>query len=181
MEQNKNMMPGFDPRSVANAILDICDGHEIELSNLSLHKVMFFGHTDYLLSERRPLINVNFEAWQFGPVAPVLYHQFKIHGRSPITSRAYRLCPQTGGKLVADYSQLSAEIPLLAKIVQQYGTMSPSALVSLSHARGGAWDMVWNSESGESFGLAITNEHIVNSALSATRINPPNRSPRYVN
>ena len=39
---------GYDPRAVANALLDIAHDQGVEFSNLSLNKVEFFAHSDFL-------------------------------------------------------------------------------------------------------------------------------------
>lgn len=156
----KNMGMGHDPRSIANAILDLGDEHQIQLSNLQLNKIIFFIHSDCMFELEDRLSCLTFEAWQYGPVLPVIYHQFKSFRSSPITSRATSLDKATGNQVVTDYTSLSHLLPYIEQRFLQYARLSPSALVALSHVAGGAWDKVWNGHV-DNVGMKITDDLIL--------------------
>ena len=88
----------YDARSVANLLLDEADRLGIEITNLSLQKLLYFAHGFCLVEDRKPLVNGHFEAWRHGPVHPLAYHAFKDVGRMPISFRADRVDPLTGEK-----------------------------------------------------------------------------------
>lgn len=156
--QNYGM--GNDPRAVANALLDIADSRDIAVSNLALNKLLFFIHTDCMLEKKCRLSSLTFEAWQYGPVLPIIYHQFKVFKAAPIKSRATKVDPQTGQNVVVQYAELRPNLGYIEDRFLQYSKLSPSNLVALSHEIGGAWDAVWNGVV-ENVGMKITDELIL--------------------
>lgn len=159
---------GYDPRAVSNAILDIADTLHVSVTNLALNKILFFAHADWLDTFKRRLSSLAFEAWQYGPVVPLIYHQFKHHGNQTIDSRASMLDLDTGGDITVPYDSLNLDLDHLHKIVSQYGHYSPSTLVQLSHIEGGAWDIVWNSSPRQNFGMVIPDSLISETIRSRT-------------
>ncbi|MEO1568358.1 MAG: type II toxin-antitoxin system antitoxin SocA domain-containing protein [Pseudomonadota bacterium] len=156
----KNMGMGHDPRSIANAMLDLGEKHQIEITNLALNKIIFFIHSDSLFERGNRLSCVTFEAWQYGPVLPLIYHQFKKFGRNTVTERSTRLDKSTGDHVIADYDDLRDSLPFIEQKFLQYARLPASALVALSHEPGGAWDTVWNGHV-DNVGMKITDDLIV--------------------
>ena len=151
----------YDPRSIANAILDIASEWDRSLTNIDLQKIIFFAHADSLHQRGVGLVSVSFEAWQYGPVLPILYHEFKSFKSEAISGRATRLCKRTGVRIEATYNDLNVEdLDFLRRSVRLYSNLSSSALVELSHAEGGAWDLVWNGSECDTLGLKITDDVI---------------------
>lgn len=158
--QNKKM--GFDPRAVANKILDVSDELNIALGNLALNKILFFAHSEILISHGHPLVSVPFEAWRYGPVLPSVYHEFKQHSDSPITTRATRLDRLTGKRVLARWKSDEDIDQEIIRMVGFYGRMKPGQLVDLSHEPGGPWDLVWNADNNYKYGMTITDDLILN-------------------
>ncbi|RWO77206.1 type II toxin-antitoxin system antitoxin SocA domain-containing protein [Mesorhizobium sp.] len=48
------------------------------LSNLELQKILYLAHMFYLGRTGEPLVSGHFEAWDYGPVHPDLYHRVKV-------------------------------------------------------------------------------------------------------
>lgn len=134
----------YDGRQVANFILDICDGSGRTVSNLSLQKIVYFCHAWSLATLGRPLVRHQFEAWQYGPVLPYLYRDFKSFESSGITSRAAKLSPVSGRAEVVKYDFPLEDDELIRKVVGFYSSLSPGTLVELSHVEEGPWSEVWN-------------------------------------
>ena len=63
----------YDPRVVANLILDIRDELNLETTNLELQKLLYFSHAFSLNRFDVPLVSGFFEAWKNGPVNPAVY------------------------------------------------------------------------------------------------------------
>lgn len=137
------MSEGYDGRAIANFVLDYCERRGRSVTNLSLQKIVYFCHVWSLIDLGRPLVRHKFEAWEFGPVLPYLYREFKDHDRSPIMKRATMLDASDGRARVARYDLDPATDSLLRRIVDFYSRMSASDLVKLSHADGGPWHRVW--------------------------------------
>jgi uncharacterized phage-associated protein len=81
----------YDPRSIANLMLD--EGERIgqPLTNLALQKLLYFAHAIFLIERGRPLMSGYFEAWEYGPVHRATYQAFESAGAEPICFRAVRL------------------------------------------------------------------------------------------
>lgn len=54
------------------------------VTQMKLQKMVYFAHGYHLAKYGEPLIKEDFEAWQFGPVAPSIYNEFNLHGSDPI-------------------------------------------------------------------------------------------------
>jgi len=152
----------YDGRAVANFVLDACSGQRIAVSNLALQKLVYFCHVWTLIEHGRPLIKQRFEAWEYGPVLPYLYREFKAYDRSPITGRATKIDPTNGDQVIVSYDFDRTTADTLRKVVSFYGRLSPGDLVSLTHAPGGPWYKVWNHSGQINPGMKIDNGDIVN-------------------
>lgn len=74
-------------------VLDICryiinysNSHLNGISNLKLQKILYFVQAYFLKMTKEPCFSENIEAWDFGPVVPTAYHNFKQFGALNIPS-----------------------------------------------------------------------------------------------
>lgn len=56
------------------------------LTQMKLQKVVYFAHGYHLAKFGTPLIKEQFQAWQYGPVAPTIYQKYKLYGSDFIKS-----------------------------------------------------------------------------------------------
>lgn len=70
--------------NVANYIIDNWSD-KFEITNLKLNKLVYYSQVESLRKYNRPLFDDIVEAWQYGPVEPVVYHTFSSYGRNCIT------------------------------------------------------------------------------------------------
>lgn len=146
----------YDPRALANLMLDEADRNGISVTNLALQKLLYFAHGIFLNETKRPLVKGHFEAWQYGPVHPIAYKAFRACGAEPIRIRAEAQDALTGRKKsIADPSN-----PAVRRLVQQvlnsYGKLSAGRLVDLSHAKNSPWHYVVDKgRTSIAFGLRI--------------------------
>lgn len=152
----------YDPRGVANLMLNEAQRLEIDVTNLALQKLLYFAHGLFLINHKRPLVSGYFEAWEHGPVHPTVYQAFKEAGGRPITFRA------TSQNILTGHSHtipLPVEIPvrlLIQHILGSFGRLSPGRLVDISHAKAAPWDFIVNkSRTSVAFGLRIPDNVIV--------------------
>ncbi len=149
-----------DGRAIANFILDVCDEAGRPLTNLQLQKIVFFCHAWSLAERNEPLIRHSFEAWEYGPVLPYLYREFKNFDRAPIRGRARRLNLLTGATEIAlPEIDTNAQF-FLRTIVDYYSRIDAFDLVELSHVAGGPWHNVWNHLGDVNPGMKIDNVEI---------------------
>lgn len=69
---------------VANTLLTFGQKFDVSISNLSLQKLIFFAQGFHYLKHNTLLFDADIEAWNFGPVIPDIYHQFKKFGKDAI-------------------------------------------------------------------------------------------------
>ena len=50
------------------------------VSNLKMQKILYLAHLDYMGKNNERLVESSFEAWDYGPVQPELYHKLKRFG-----------------------------------------------------------------------------------------------------
>lgn len=72
-------------------VLDVCrhvinysNDAEYNISNLKLQKILYFIQAEFLVDFGIPCFMEHMEAWNFGPVVPVAYREYKCFGANPI-------------------------------------------------------------------------------------------------
>jgi uncharacterized phage-associated protein len=153
---------GYDGRMVANFILDFCEQRGRTVTNLALQKIVYFCHVWSLIVLGRPLVRHKFEAWEFGPVLPYLYREFKELDRAVIDRRATHLDPVDGRKKVVEYRFDSDTDRLLRDVVDFYSQLAAGDLVKLSHTKGGPWYTVWHHRGAINPGMKIDDTEVAN-------------------
>ena len=81
--------------------------------------------------EGEPLVHGAFEAWDYGPVHPDLYHKVKVYGSDPVKTI---LSPRKLDKA-------SPEAAILNEAYDALGDTGAGQLVNATHRKGGAWDL----------------------------------------
>jgi uncharacterized phage-associated protein len=152
--------PPYDPRSIANLLLDLAeneDGGPISISNLALQKLLYFAHGHFLIQHKMPLVSGAFEAWQYGPVHPAVYQAFKSEANRPIKIRAQARNVMTGEARPLPIPNDPEVRRQLRNVLHAYGRLSPGHLVDIAHAPRGPWATVVNKAktSGVALGLRI--------------------------
>lgn len=151
----------YDVRSISNYVLDIADAEGRPVSNLSINKIVFFLHSNYLIHFGKPLVSAKIEAWNYGPVFREVYREFKRYGEKPIQGRAQRVSPETGESEVCSYDLSAPELQFLEPMIRRYVRFSASTLVSMSHAEGSPWDQVWNHGTNTQASMRISDDLIL--------------------
>ena len=132
-----------DARGIANFLLDEAERRGIRLTVMTLLKVLYFAHAWYLAKENRPLIAQPFEAWKYGPVSRVVYDQFKIFEKSPISGRALSLNVDSAKFEPTRYEFDSDTREFLLATFNYYSQFHAFKLSDLTHEEGGPWDQIW--------------------------------------
>lgn len=153
----------LDPRSLANFVLDYAEAADFKLTNLSLQKHLYYCHGWTLATYGRPLVNVEFEAWSFGPVSRLVYFQFNKFRRAPISERAFYLSPLGARLNLVGYSLSRPMVAFLQHIINEYKIYSPIQLSNLTHEFGSPWHETWTRGEVE----AIPQMRIKNSEILA--------------
>jgi len=141
----------FSAIAVANEFLKIAKKHDDSLSPMKLQKLVFYAHGWSLGLMGTPLISNQVEAWDWGPVIPELYHEFKRYGNGPITdcSRTFVLRDRKMVSVVPTLNEYpdSRERENAQRIIERiwslYGSSSPAKLSNSTHAAGTPWAQVY--------------------------------------
>ena len=151
----------YDAREVANFLLDLADEQNVDLSQVSLLKILYFCHGWYLLVNDIKLIKNDFEAWEYGPVVRVVRDEFKKFGSRKIQERARKLNIYTGERVIADSNLAESDKRFVKSVFVTYYNYSAWKLSDLTHEPGSPWDKLWNSkEPVARLGLRIRDEEI---------------------
>lgn len=124
----------YNAIDLAKYIVTECYSKENPISNLQLQKILYFVQRDFLLRDDIAFLE-SIEAWQFGPVVPVVYYHFCGYGAMPITDK-YSVNISEEDKTYID------------KIVDEKSAMNPWDLVAETHKPNGAWEKVYDNGAG---------------------------------
>lgn len=118
------------PISALSAATTACETANWRLSNLELQKLLYLSQRTYIGRKHgRPLLDEEFEAWDYGPVVPEIYQIAKIYGASRIEALPpVRRIPTR------------SEHRVIREVVEHFADRTPGQLVELTHRPGGAWD-----------------------------------------
>ena len=133
------------------------------ITQMKLHKLVYFSHGWYLALTGKPLIDETLQAWDYGPVVPSLYQEFKHFRNKNITEVAMDLEPIKGSKFsvfvpaVAPDDQYTCE--LLDRVIKVYGKFTASQLSAMTHEPYSPWSEARKENPGVNF-VGITNESL---------------------
>lgn len=107
----------------------MCERSGWTLTNLQLQKILYLAQMVHLGTTRERLFSGQFEAWDYGPVHPLIYGYAKTYGRDPIR----------GGFFGAGTIDDAGRRQMLDNACDQLSTVSAGQLVSITHIKDGAW------------------------------------------
>ena len=110
---------------------------------------MFFAHGWTLGIHGKPLHYDEWEAWRYGPVLPVIYHNLSYFVADPVTDKI----------AFADPPSFDAdEMAIIDAIHRDYRPVGAIRLSRLTHQKGSPWDQTRKKRLGNN--LIIPNEVI---------------------
>ena len=125
----------------------ICSLSDWKISNLPLEKILYLSQMFCLGKHNRPLIDGNFEAWDYGPVQPEVYHRVKPYGSGAVPD----IFPTDL------FPEDSDDYRIVDEVCRQTKNMKPGQLVAITHQDGGAWAQYYQPNVR---GIVIPNEAI---------------------
>ncbi|WP_201593303.1 Panacea domain-containing protein [Psychrobacter sp. Pi2-51] len=122
--------------AIANAFIEQSNnGKTNNLTPMKLQKLMFFAQSWYLKSNHSALFDGYFERWQYGPVLPEIYHEFKSFGAKSIN--------EFGSSMWSEYQTVDSNdyqvTEFLEQIINAYGDYSGTQLSWMTHQPETAW------------------------------------------
>lgn len=117
--------------SVHSVAKTFCEKKDWKLSNLSLNKLVYLAHMVKLgkTDGQEGLVKNAFEAWDYGPVSPALYHKAKAFGASNV------------GNIFHQYEAVKDDddLAIIQEVLDGVGDMTPGQLVAITHIKDGGW------------------------------------------
>lgn len=134
--------------AIANAFVHrAIQGHLPNLTPMKLQKLMYFAQAWHIKgTQGTPLLDDHFARWQYGPVIPAIYHEFKAFGYMPINRMATTLATNGDGYRLQHVPTVPFEDKstwsLIDAIINRYGKFDGPTLSEMTHLSGSAWSKV---------------------------------------
>ena len=119
-----------DARHIANEFIRLSKQQNRLLTPMQIQKLVYFAHARMLSLHGRSLISQNFEAWQYGPVVPVLYRALSRHGSYGV---------QETIAMGTERTRSTREQDILNWSFNKYSQLSGPELSKLTHAPDAPW------------------------------------------
>lgn len=141
-KENKNLkIPTYTASNIANYMLACSFIEKIPISPMKLIKLVYIAYGWGLVFLNKKLFNDDIEAWQYGPVIPSIYHEFKRFGKEPIDEMSISMNEITGDLSVnrIDLKEGDDISKLLNLVWTYYRNYSALELSDLTHQEGSPW------------------------------------------
>ncbi|QED22895.1 Panacea domain-containing protein [Candidatus Deianiraea vastatrix] len=128
---------GLNPCGLANLILAICNGNDIDdVTNMHLQKLIYYVNGYHFIKNKQFLIKPDLISfWKHGPVNQAVYHAFKDYGSDAIEEFI-----QEEGQNVTIATELKDGVKeSIVAVLDALGDKSAIKLRNLSHMKDGAW------------------------------------------
>lgn len=120
---------------IAKYIVTKCVKDNCPISNLQLQKFLFYIQKEFLAQNKVAFYD-EIQAWQFGPVVPVVYYHFCGFGAMPITTT------YTVSDISPEYQTI------IDSVVEKKRCLDPWEMVKETHKTDGAWHQVYKNGEG---------------------------------
>ena len=126
---------------VCRHVINYSNEQDYGVSNLKLQKLLYFIQAYFLTNKKdnTPCFDEKIEAWDFGPVVPEAYRQYKQYGSGDIpTIKSYILFDADdiwNSKRVGFTDNIikDEDKSLIDKVIDKFADYSATDLVSLTH------------------------------------------------
>lgn len=123
------------------------------LTPLKLQKILYYVQANHLATHNGvPLFSDPIEKWQYGPVVPSVYHEFKDFGINHISTTRSMIVSSNTGFQIVDFSPNMVDIGTqneIALVVLNLINLDPFRLVELTHH-----EPMWSNQQDEIMGGA---------------------------
>lgn len=118
------------PLTAMQAARKVCEHGSWKITNLGLQKILYIAQMLFMGEHGGlRLADADFEAWDYGPVAPDVYRRVRIFGAGPIHDIFFNV-PHPNDGLRESY---------LHNVCTALAGKKPAELVAITHWKGGAW------------------------------------------
>ncbi len=132
--------------AIANYFIQKANEDGKEMTPMKLLKLVYISHGWHLAVYDTPLIQEPILAWQYGPVVPSVYQQFKIYGNTNINDTGFIINAKR--EMVIPIAEKSKCV-FLDKVWNVYKNYTGVQLSAMTHRKHTPWDKVYDSGRGE--------------------------------
>lgn len=129
----------YNVLDVCRYIINYSNNHDYSISNLKLQKLLYLIQAYFLVNTDCPCFREKIEAWDFGPVVPDAYREYKQYGGGNI--------PPITSYLEVDYSDIwntrridyddnvinDYDKELINEVIEEFADYTATDLVTLTH------------------------------------------------
>lgn len=113
----------YEALDVARYVINYENSQNRSVSNLRLQKLLYFIQAQFLVTNHRACFSDAMEAWDFGPVVPSVYHEYKAYGSSSL--------PQSLSQGTVNIT--GEDRSLINRMLDKCSHYSTTMLVSMTH------------------------------------------------
>lgn len=136
---------GYPPKLVANTVLKRAFRDRVPVNPMKLQRILYFLAAEYGKAAGRPLMNIPFRPWPYGPVQEDVHQAFKCFASDPVTS--YAKDPLGQGSIIRPGSDTVLE-GVLEQVWRRTRRLSSAELAKASVLPGSAWHQAMESGAG---------------------------------
>ena len=133
---------------IADYILAKANDMDKALTPMQVLKLTYISEGYSLAIDKERLFGDRIEAWKYGPVIPVLYHQLKKYGNNHVSRLLYCGTPIDNNnikdRLKAMKKTLRGKTDLLDVVLEKYDNLSGNQLSRLTHDGNTPWKKSYN-------------------------------------
>lgn len=126
----------FDAREIANKLLQLAKADNISLTSMQLLKLVYLAHGWSLVMLDDTIVYDTPQAWQYGPVYPLIYKSVKKSGSSPVTKM---ITKKDTDEVYFPEDISQQKLSFLTSILNSYGKKPAFELSSITHKLGTPW------------------------------------------
>jgi uncharacterized phage-associated protein len=151
----------YSSKAIANKFLELSRNENLDITQMKLQKLVYISHGFCLAILNKPLISDDIQAWQYGPIIPELYNEFKPFGKSPIKSLATNMYVDDDLEIIKTPVYINKndnEInDLLETIWEKYKRYNGIQLSNMTHQDNTPWHQTYKN--------GIPNQNIKNDVI----------------
>ena len=117
---------------IANYFINLFRDEEEHPTNLKLNKMAYFAQGHILARNGHVLFDEDIQAWEYGPVVPSIYTEFKSYRKRGVAKPS---------RVLPDFSDEDKD--LLLEVALLYGRYTGSALTDMTHRPNTPWSDVY--------------------------------------
>lgn len=123
-------------QTVANTILMLSFYEKKLITPMKLQKLMYFVYKEYLQTTNCQLFSESFEKWQYGPVLPSIYYEFRNFGSDFINKFAR---DAKGNIEIINMENDTKIAEIIKNVWDKYKNYRAYQLSALTHRDESAW------------------------------------------